>query len=164
MNWYVVYTKSHSEKKTFNTLQEMGYEVFLPTIKTMRQWSDRKKKIEQPLFPGYLFVKTTPINFIQILNIEGVVHFVRFGDNVAKVKDQDILNIKIMINKTEKVIIENKTYSKGQMIKITEGMFAGYQGLVEYHKSKNILIVSLLELHMSVKVEIPADFVNAVSK
>jgi len=164
MNWYVVYTKSRAEKKIENILQEKGYEVFLPMVKTMRQWSDRKKKIERPLFPGYLFIKTTPVNFTNILNIDGIVNFIRFGNTVAKVREQDIFNIKIMINGSAQITIENKTYSKGQMVKITEGIFAGYQGLVEYYKGKNILIVSLLELQMSVKVEIPADFVKAVSK
>ena len=164
MNWYVVYTKSRAEKKIANLLHEKGYEVYLPMVKTMRQWSDRKKKIERPLFPGYLFVKTTPVHFTNILNIDGVVNFIRFGNTVAKVREQDILNIKIMLNGAEQITVENKTYNKGQIIKITEGMFAGYQGLVEYFKGKNILIVSLLELQITVKVEIPADFVKAVSK
>jgi len=164
MNWYVIYTKSRAEKKTRDTLQESGYEVYLPLVKTMRQWSDRKKKVEIPLFPGYLFIKTDTENFWKIRTIDGVVNFVRFGENIAKVREQDIMNIRILLQESENLSVTNSVFRQGEEIEITAGKFKGYKGLVEFAKGKNNLIVSLLEIGMSVKLEIPAHFVKQISK
>ncbi len=164
MDWYVIYTKSRAEKKVRDTLQEAGYEVYLPLIKTMRQWSDRKKKVEVPLFPGYLFIKTDPNDFWKIRDIEGVVNFVHFGDSIAQVRDQDILNIRILLKESSHVSVVNTIFKQGEEILISEGKFKGYKGLIEFSKGKNNLVVSLLEIGMSVKLEIPAEFVRRISK
>ncbi len=145
-------------------MQDAGYEVYLPLTKTMRQWSDRKKKVEIPLFPGYLFVKITPNDFWKILATDGVVNFVRFGTNNAKVREQDILNIRILLQESENIIVDKTIFKQGEEIQITDGKFKGYKGLVEFIKGKNNLVVSLLEIGMSVKLEIPSYFVKSISK
>ena len=55
--WYAIYVRSRHEKKVHQLLLEIGIESSLPLIKTTRKWSDRKKKVEIPLFRGYVFVK-----------------------------------------------------------------------------------------------------------
>jgi transcription antitermination factor NusG len=57
-NWYVIHTKPRNEKKVFEQIINKEIEVFLPLIQTVRYWSDRKKKLMIPLFPGYVFVNT----------------------------------------------------------------------------------------------------------
>lgn len=163
-NWYVIYTRSRAEKKTRDLLQEIGYEVFLPLIKTVRQWSDRKKKVEVPLFSGYLFIKADQKDFWEIRKIEGVVNFIHFGKNIAKVREQDILNIRILLTESENISVINTPFTQGEEIEITDGKFKGYKGLVDFRKGKNKLVVSLLEIGMSVKLEIPAQFVKQLSK
>ncbi|MCD6366284.1 MAG: UpxY family transcription antiterminator [Bacteroidales bacterium] len=164
MNWYVIYTKSRAEKKTRDLLQDAGHEVYLPLVKTMRQWSDRKKKVEIPLFSGYLFIRTVPEGFWKIRATDGVVNFVRFGESIAKVREQDIMNIRILLQESENLSVTNSVFRQGEEIEITDGKFKGYKGLVEFTKGKNNLIVSLLEIGMSVKLEIPAHFVKQISK
>ena len=56
MNWYVLYTKPKWEKKVAEQLQAMGIDCYCPLVMKERQWSDRKKKVEMPLFNSYVFV------------------------------------------------------------------------------------------------------------
>ena len=62
-NWYAVYTKPRSEKKLADRLNEHGIEAYLPLRKTLKQWSDRKKMVEEPLITSYVFVNITNENY-----------------------------------------------------------------------------------------------------
>ena len=57
-NWYAIYTRAKAEKKVYEQLERSGYEVYLPLTTTIKQWSDRKKKIKTPLISSYVFIKT----------------------------------------------------------------------------------------------------------
>ena len=76
--WYAIYVKSTNEKKVFKTLDDIGIESFLPLITKMKQWSDRRKKVEEPLFRSYLFVNITLSDYYKVLNVNGVVKFISF--------------------------------------------------------------------------------------
>ena len=76
--WYAIYTRPRAEKLVNQRLLEEGVETFLPMQKTYRKWSDRKKLIEKPLLPSYLFVKTKVKNFHHVYRIQGIVKFVSF--------------------------------------------------------------------------------------
>lgn len=71
--WLVFYTKSRAEKKTLEYLLKFGFNAWLPTHKVLRQWSDRKKKVEVPLFNSYIFVKDIEANISEILKGKSVV-------------------------------------------------------------------------------------------
>jgi transcriptional antiterminator RfaH len=75
MNWFVIYTKSKNEKKVSERLEAMGIEVFRPMVTTIRQWSDRKKKIKTPLLNSYIFVKIEEQNRNKVFEIPGVVRY-----------------------------------------------------------------------------------------
>ena len=76
--WYAIYTKPRAEKLVNQRLLEEGVETFLPLQKTYRIWSDRKKLVEKPLLPSYLFVKTKTKNFHYVYRVPGIVKFVSF--------------------------------------------------------------------------------------
>ena len=78
LKWFVLYTTSRSEKKVAKRLDEMGIEVYLPIIEELRQWSDRKKKVQKALFNGYVFVKTNRAKLWESLQVPGAVKFVNF--------------------------------------------------------------------------------------
>ena len=69
--WFAIYVKSRSEKKVFKLLEDIGIESFLPLITRVKQWSDRKKKVEEPLFRSYLFVNITLSDYYKVLNTAG---------------------------------------------------------------------------------------------
>ena len=86
-DWYAIYTKSRSEKKVATRLQEMGISVYCPTQTVLRQWSDRKKKVTEPVFRSYVFVQfKDEAERLAILQTYGVVAFVRYLKQIAVIK------------------------------------------------------------------------------
>jgi len=91
-NWYVAYTYPNAEKRVQQRVEESGKEAFLPTQEVVRQWSDRKKKLNMPLFPNYVFVKSEPFFLYKLLEINQLVNFVQFEGKPAVVDPDTIKN------------------------------------------------------------------------
>src|SRR5690606_15969941 len=87
--WYVFYTRSRQEKKVRDLLLKGGFEVFLPMQKVMRQWSDRKKKVDVPLFNSYIFVKDQEFRITDILRIPGVAWNIRHNGKPAILRQEE---------------------------------------------------------------------------
>jgi len=105
MNWYVFYTCPRTEKVVYKELIYKGYEVFLPTFKTLRYWKNRQKKmIEKVLFPGYIFVYTEPFELYNISRTPKVVNYINFAGKPSVVPQKDIEAIKMNISRTPKVV------------------------------------------------------------
>ena len=110
--WYAIYTRVHQEKKIYSILMEQNIECYLPLIKTLKQWSDRKKWIEEPLFRCYLFVKVSYVEYFNVLTIPGVVNYVCFGGIAQKIPVIQIENIKtLMSQKQEDVVLTREDLS-----------------------------------------------------
>src|SRR6478752_682736 len=84
--WHAIYVKSRTEKKVGELLSERGIDNYVPLVKTMRQWSDRKKLVEFPLLNGYVFVSIAPIESEKVLQTRGVVNFVRSEGKTATIR------------------------------------------------------------------------------
>lgn len=129
--WYAVYSKPNREKKVLANLQEEGIECYLPLMKTLKQWSDRKKWIEEPLFKSYIFVKVSNIEFFSVLKLPGVVCYVRFGGKPQTIPNDQIENIKTFIRQEEKeVVVTREKVKKGVKAEVLYGPFKGVQGEV----------------------------------
>ncbi len=91
--WFVFYTKSRHEKKVAQFLTKRGFEVFLPMQKVLRQWSDRKKKVEVPLFNSYIFVKTQEHRVGDVLQVPGIAWAIRHNNKPAVLhpKEYDLI-------------------------------------------------------------------------
>ena len=72
-NWWALYTKPRHEKKAKLEIEKKGITVYLPLNRVLRQWSDRKKWIEEPLFPGYIFIHGDAVERHQAVQSNGVV-------------------------------------------------------------------------------------------
>ena len=94
--WYAIYTKPRAEKIVNQRLLEEGVETFLPLQKTYRIWSDRKKLVEIPLLPSYLFVRTKVKNFHYVYRIQGIVKFVSFEGKPVSIPQNQIDNIRLL--------------------------------------------------------------------
>jgi transcription antitermination factor NusG len=128
-NWYILKTKSNREKKVNESLQIHGFTTYLPTYTTMRIWSDRKKKIEAPLIPGYVFVHCTPEKLLQAAKTIGVAWIVRDLKDYAVVKDYEIQNLRIYLSDSYEPKEENlDEYQGGETVKVTHGPFKGMIG------------------------------------
>src|SRR4030042_2560830 len=96
-HWYALYTHSRAEKKVAEELERQGIEHYLPLYKTLRQWSDRKKKVELPLIRSYLFVKIREKKSYPVLQTPGVMRIVSFSGRPVPIPDWQIENLRIVL-------------------------------------------------------------------
>ncbi len=152
--WYVLYTKPRNEKKVTARLAEKGINVYCPLKEEIRQWSDRKKKVAEPVFRSYVFVQLPDYkkDSVEALSVPGAVRFLWWNGNPGIVRDKEIQAIKDFLNdyKDAEITVELKT---GQNIKVTEGPLKDAEGRILMIKgNKAILYLHTLGLNMTAKL------------
>ena len=151
MPWFVIYTKSRIEKKVAELLQKNGVEVFCPLVKLKKNWSDRSKIVETPLFNSYVFVKLSEKDRNVVFNVPGVIRYVFWLKKPALARDSEIEKLKSVLHETmDSFTIEN--YQIGETIKISVGDFKGLDGVIE-KQSKNKLHVILENVGIKITLQ-----------
>ncbi len=159
--WFAGYTYPKAEKNVYDKVRELGLEAFLPLHQVVRQWSDRKKKLEVPLFPNYLFVKITSIKMWMVLAVKGVVKFVSFDNAPKVVQDSEISWVRKLIQGTG-ILGREASPCKGDKVQVTQGPLSGLVGRVSSDKGLTRLFVELEALQQFVSVEINADLLQKI--
>lgn len=154
--WYALYIRSRWEKKSAQLMQNSGYVVYLPLIKTLRQWSDRKKMVEIPLISSYVFVNVSEKEYYDILNTPGVVGYVTFEGKAAPIRDSQIEAMKSAIEGNLKVQAVDKV-KVGQKVRIISGPLKGAEGEFVELVHKTNFIINLNNIGFSLAVEINAE-------
>lgn len=152
MNWYVVYTKPKWEKKVADKLTQLGIECYCPLIMQVKQWSDRKKKIEVPLFNSYVFVKVSDSERNSVFEVAGVVRYLFWLGKPAIVKDQEIEIIKTSLRDPHISDITVSTIQVGDKIKLESGAFSNQSAIVK-EVSNNYYILVLETLGCVLKIK-----------
>lgn len=154
--WYVVYVKSRAEKKVLQSLTSKNIEVWLPVQNKLRQWSDRKKLVEIPLFPGYLFVHVGRKDYDQVLTTENVVCYITIEGKAVPVRDEDIRSLKrILQQDLIKVELTCDDLSPGEQVEILSGPLMGICGELVQLKGKHKVSICIQQIHYTVMVEVP---------
>ncbi|WP_428231347.1 UpxY family transcription antiterminator [Flavobacterium sp.] len=130
-NWYVVYTKPKWEKKVAEKLSEIGIECYCPLITQIKQWTDRKKKVEVPLFNSYVFVQLEDGNRNSVFQISGVVRYLFWLGKPAIVKDVEIDIIKNSLKAPNISDISVTSIQVGDRIKLESGAFSNQDAIVQ---------------------------------
>jgi transcription antitermination factor NusG len=159
MPWQALYVNSRSEKKIAETLRAKRIEAYVPLIKTMRQWSDRKKMVEVPLLNGYVFVSNETNQNEVILQTKGVVSFVKSEGKIANIRNIEIERLKQLVELGYQLEAEaiNRLYKPGDLIKITSGPLKGIEGYVSNPNQHNRIEVVLGSIGQCIKVKLPPD-------
>ncbi|KAF2342058.1 UpxY family transcription antiterminator [Flavobacterium tistrianum] len=152
MNWYVVYTKPKWEKKVADKLNQLGIECYCPLIIQVKQWSDRKKKIEVPLFSSYVFVKLEDSERNLVFQVAGVIRYLFWLGKPAIVKDQEIEIIKASLKASNISDITVSTLQVGDKIKLESGAFVNQNAIVR-EVSNNYYILVLESLGCVLKIK-----------
>ncbi|WP_445454945.1 UpxY family transcription antiterminator [Flavobacterium sp. HNIBRBA15423] len=156
--WYVLYVKSRWEKKVYESLKDISIEAFLPQVKAIHQWSDRKKTIFKALFPSYVFLTVnSSLEFHKALSVNGVCAYVRFGKDYARVTEKEINQIKLLVEDKNLTDIEiNVELPKiGEVKKINYGPLNGLDCEVIEAKNHNKIIVRINSLQQNIMATIP---------
>jgi len=154
-HWYAVYIKSRAEKKAEFDLQIKEIEIFLPLQRRLRQWSDRKKWVEMPLIPGYLFVHVSRKEYDTVLQSKYVVNYVRFEGHAAIIPDYQIDYLKQMLKLDHlKIEMTEDKFESGQMIEVIAGPLIGLQAKLVRIKGKDKVAIELEQLGYSALIEL----------
>lgn len=162
-HWYAVYTRPRHEKKVFEQFQEREQESYLPLVKQVRLWKDRKKKVEVPMFRSYLFARFDYKYRFDLLQIKGVVKIVNFRGTPAVVPDWQIDALKKMVENPDKVHFETYIHT-GEEVEVTEGAFKGMRGMVKTIKGATRLVVTIEGILQSVSVDIDTGFIKRITE
>jgi transcriptional antiterminator RfaH len=152
MNWYVVYTKPKWEKKVAEKLSLEGIECYCPLITQIKQWSDRKKKIEVPLFNSYVFVQLADTDRNTVFSVPGVVRYLFWLGKPAIVRDEEIVIIKKSLNAPNIADISVSSIQVGDRIKLDSGAFSNQDAIVqEISNTHYILVLESLGCVLKIK-------------
>ena len=160
--WYAVYTKSRAEKKTASELVFNGIEVYLPLQKTIRRWSDRRKKVEIPLIRSYIFVKIAGKEYYEVLKTNGVVSIVKFSGKPVSIPEWQIQNLRILLGSGKSFKISIEDFHEGDLVSIKSGSLRGLKGIVINRRGRSKLIISLDALEFCFTISIHPALVEPV--
>ena len=162
-NWYIGYTYPNYEKKVQRLLSQKRIDSLLPMQKVIRQWSDRKKQIELPLFPNYIFINTTAHERFDALNTEGILKFVSFEGRPAVLSEKDIESIRKISNGDFEISKEH-SFENGDYVMITQGPFIGMKGILFERKGKTRFGFKLDAIDQRISIEICTSMIQKINK
>jgi transcription antitermination factor NusG len=139
--WFAVYTKSRCEKKVAQSLAKKGVEHYCPLNKTMKQWSDRKKIILEPLFTSYVFVRIGPEEQLAIRQTDGILNFVYWLNKPAVIRSEEIDIIKKFLNEHSSVRLEKVAVNINDRVRVVGGPFMEQEGQVISIKNKSVKVM-----------------------
>jgi len=155
LNWYAVRTRSRHEKLVERQLQGQGIDAFSPAISQVRQWSDRRKVVELPLFAGYAFVRiaTSPEQRVRVLRTQGVVEFVGAQGQGIPIPSEQIEAVRA-------VVMGNLPFTQhvflkvGQRVRVRGGSLDGVEGILVAQNGSRKLVISVAPIQRSLSISI----------
>ena len=162
--WHALYTRSRNEKKLTGRLLKEGIEAYVPIRKSLHQWSDRKKWVEEPLIRSYVFVKILPEQYYQVLNTPGSVRYVFFSGKAATIPDRQIEMLKIIAGSDADAIALPDTFKPGTPVKVIAGPLIGLTGEMIRKTGKNNVVVRIDHLEQVITLTITPALLEIVSR
>jgi transcription antitermination factor NusG len=153
VRWYAAYTNPRHEKRVGQQMEGNRIDSFVPLYKAVRRWKDRRKRLELPLFPGYVFVHMALKDRLQVLRLPGVVQLVSFNGKPAPLPDTEIEALRDRLARN--VHVEPHPYLKlGRRVRVHSGPMAGLEGILVRRKDKFRVVISIHMIQRSIAVEV----------
>src|SRR5579872_2904391 len=151
--WYALYTCARHEKRIAEQIERRSLPCFFPLYRSMRRWADRRKELQLPLFPGYVFVRLGLQRKLNVLQIPGVVHIVSFDGRPAEVPVEEIDRWRTRLSGAAG--IEPHPYlQKGRRVRVRRGAMQGLEGIVTRRKGHCRVVFSIDLIQRSVAIEL----------
>lgn len=158
--WYPVYTHPRAEKKACMALAGKGIEAYLPLHKQLKQWSDRKKWVEEPFIKSYLFVYIKDHEQTEVLMTKGISRFIYFSGKIASMPDRQINELKLLMASPFELEITEEDLQPGEKIVIKAGPLKGLSGEIISYRSQKQLALRLENLGYSIIVHVSASLID----
>jgi transcription antitermination factor NusG len=161
--WYAIHSRSNFEKRIVRELERKGVHAYLPAYEEIHQWKDRKKRVDLPLFPGYVFAHFTdgPATRLHILQTAGVVRILGHGSGIEPVPESQIDAVRTILRSGAAYSV-HPLLRKGVRVRVVRGTLCGLEGVLARIKKQSRLIVSIPLLNQSVATEVNASDVEPV--
>ena len=153
--WFAIYVKSRSEKKVAQAFEESNIDFYLPLIKQLKQWSDRKKWVEEPLFKSYVFVHIDEKQYYEVLQVPGVVRYITFEKKAVPIRPQQIEAIKYFLNEKEPEFDNLQNWEKGRQVEVILGSMTGLIGQLVDVKGKHKVSILIDAINRTLLIQIP---------
>lgn len=159
-SWYALYTRSRAEKQMHELLLRAGIEAYLPMLKILKQWSDRKKWVEEPLFRSYIFVNISEAEYFEVLNTPGSVRFITFEGRPVAIPPQQIEAIRQFVDTGQDLPDVDLKLTPGTIVDIIAGPMKGIQGELLEILGKKKVKIEINGLGQAVYLELPASHIR----
>ena len=159
LHWYAVQVRHQHERAVAHALSHNDFETFVPLYRSRRQWSDRVKVLELPLFPTYVFARFREVQRVQVLRTPGVRSIVAFNHRLAPVRDEEIQSLQVMVRSG--VPVEPwPILREGQRVRVERGPLQGVEGILLRFKNSWRVVVGVEILQRAVAAEVDRDVVR----
>ena len=151
--WFAAYTFGNHEKRVAEALGGKGVEHFLPLYESVRRWSDRKVRLQRPLFPGYVFVRIAIQERLRVQRVQGVVRLVGFNGQLTALPDDEIDILRRALT-TQISAAPHPFLAAGTRVRIVRGPLAGLSGVTVRRKGSMRVVLSIELIQRSVIVDL----------
>ncbi len=160
VKWYPVHTYPRAEKKACQALINKGIETYLPLHRQLKQWSDRKKWVEEPFIKSYLFVHIKEQQQTEVLMTKGVSRFIYFSGKITSMPQRQIDDLKLVMTSSFELEITEEDLQPGEKVMIKAGPLKGLMGEIISYRSQKQLALRLENLGYSIIIHIAASLID----
>lgn len=160
--WYPIYTRSRAEKKAYDELNRKAILAYLPLKKKVKQWSDRKKTVTEPLIKSYLFVYISAKEYAEVLMTNGIARFIYFSGQIASIPDRQISDLKLLLATDADLEIIDYEIKPGERVLIKAGPFKGIIAELVSVQNKQRIVLRLQNMGYSININTSVAFVEPI--
>lgn len=161
--WYPIYTRSRAEKKTQIALENKNIATYLPLIKVEKQWSDRKKVVEEPLLKSYLFVYISSREYAEVLMTYGVSRFIFFSGIIASIPAKQLEDLKLLLANSSDLEVHKLAISPGEKVLIKAGPFKGILAELVSLKHNQKIVLRLQNLGYAIEINTSMAYIEVLT-
>jgi len=153
LRWYAAYTRAQHEKRVAQQLAERAIEQYLPLYQAVHRWKDRRKRVDVPLFPGYVFVRIELQNRLEVLRVPSVVRLIGFNGTPTALPEGEIEHLRCALAGGLRAVPHPYLHA-GSRVRVTAGPLEGMEGAIVRRKNRTRFILSFDMIMRSVAVEV----------
>jgi transcription antitermination factor NusG len=163
VRWYAAYTSANHEKRVREQLEQRCVASFLPLYTTVRRWKDRRKRLELPLFPGYVFVRVALVDRLRVLQIPSVVRLVGFNGHPSPLPDEEMEGLKNSLACDVRAK-PHPFLTEGRRVRIKSGPLEGREGILMRRKGSLRVVLSIELIQRSIVVDVDVADVQPLNR
>jgi transcription termination/antitermination protein NusG len=167
VQWHACYTKARHEKQVERMLRERGISTFLPLVPRISQWRDRRKLVEWPLFPSYVFGRFDTTQTHEVLSIPGLTAVVSAGGRPIPIPDEDLENVRRFARglcSAGAAAERRPFFAEGVPVQVVAGPFKGVRGIVVEQRGRRRVLIGLKAIGQALEIDIDARLLTSVGE